>query len=703
MATIELETLRIERQSSDVVKLVLDMPGSSANVLTKQVFADFDRALSDIEADPAINGVIICSGKPKIFIAGADLVAISNSLDWSDQQIFDFCNYGQKLFQRMLLSNKAYVAAIHGICVGGGLELALGCHGRVASNSKRTWLGLPETKLGLIPGWAGTVRMPRLVGVEKAAQLICRSENVTPKQAVQLGFVDRTVEENELINEAIDLAEKIVSQDLFESIRERHLGPAPAESADIDATLVTFKNQLHESEEIFPEAPMLLAEHIYSTRDADFDSACESESRTMAKVWGSKANRGLLNFFFLSEHNKKKPGFVDIGLAEKPIKKIGLLGAGLMGSAIAKCFLDKGYTVRVFDVDEKQLHATDRVVAPGLNGDTCRYESGASLELMGDCDFVLESIVENVKVKNSLFEKLEQIVSHECTIATNTSTIPVDRLAKIFEHPERFCGFHFSNPVEKMPIVEVVCGAKSSGPHIATLTAFARSIGKVPVVVKDSPGFVVNRMLASILSGAVDLLHNRWEPQEIDAIMRRFGFRLGPFEIVDLIGVDTVFYAARVMHYLGMKCVTVSPIIPAIFKLERLGRKSCKGIYQYQHQNSPPEIDTDVTALISRYYNTKRLSLTDDEVVSRILFPAISDAADLVEKSIVADARDVDVCIVHGLSFPKHRGGLLYWADQIGIKHVVETLDRFGTERTKPTDALVKMAENLDSFYEKND
>lgn len=699
MATIELETLRVESLSSDIVKLILDVPNSSANVLNKNLFADLEQALNDIEANPTINGIVICSAKPKIFIAGADLVAISQSLDWSDDEIIAFCSYGQNLFNRMLLSDKAYVAAIHGICVGGGLELTLGCHGRVVSNNKRTWLGLPETKLGLIPGWAGTVRMPRLVGVENAARLICCSTSVSPTQAVDLGFVDRAVDEKDLLEQSIDLIHEIQRNNLFEQIRNKHFGPAALESSDPDTALNDLKKQLCESEEIYPEAPLLLAKHIFETRESDFATACSGEAETMAKVWGSDANRGLLNNFFLNEHNKKHPGFVDLKKPARSIQQIGLLGAGLMGSAIAKCFLEKGFSIRVFDVNDKQLETTDELIAPSLNGKMDVYASGNSLEIMNDCDFVLESIVENITVKNQLFERLEQIIAPTATVATNTSTIPIDQLAQAFKHPERFCGFHFSNPVDRMPILEVICGTETDPSHIAALTTFARSIGKIPVVVKDSPGFVVNRMLASILSGAVDLLHEMWEPQEVDAIMRRFGFRLGPFEIVDLIGVDTVYYAARVMYYLGMKCVTLSPILPAVFKRNRLGCKSLKGIYRYQDENSAPEVDPDITELIEKYHTTQRMPYSEDEIVAKILYPAISDAAELVKNSIVKNARDVDICIIHGLSFPKHRGGLLFWADQIGIPRIVKHLEQYGTERTKPSDALIEMAENSESFY----
>jgi 3-hydroxyacyl-CoA dehydrogenase/enoyl-CoA hydratase/carnithine racemase len=699
MAAIELETLKIVRLSPSVVNLVLDLPGTSANILNETVLNEFEKALDEIEGDANTQAVVITSAKPKIFIAGADLVAISKSLDWTADQIISFCGRGQQLFHRMLVSEKIFVAAIHGICVGGGLELTLACHGRVASDDKRTWLGLPETRLGLIPGWAGTVRLPRLIGVEKAAESICLAKNVSAREAVGMGFVDRVADADSLLDEALSLIEKIQTENLLLQIRERQLGPATLESADPDRSLQNLKARINESTGIYPEAPLVLADHIYQSADLSFEEACRSEGQTMAKVWGSSANRGLLNNFFIHEHNKKHPGFVDISLDEKSVHTIGVLGAGIMGSAIAKCFLDNGFNVRVFDVNEKHLKATDQLVAASLNGKSQRYASSLSLENMHDCDFVLETIVENRTVKAQVFERLEKIVSAQTIIATNTSAIPVDRLAEKFAYPARFCGFHFSNPVARMPIIEIICGSQSKESHIATLTALGKSIGKIPVVVKDTPGFVVNRILSSILSGAFDLLHEQWQPDEIDSVMRRFGFHAGPFEIVDLIGVDTVYYAARVMYEMQMKCVTLSPILPAIFKRNRLGRKSLAGFYRYTDENAAPEIDTAVNQLVSTYWRSERRNYSDEEIVSRILFPAVSDAAELVQQELVNDARDIDICVIHGLSFPTFRGGLLFWADQIGIAHIVESLVQMNSLRTAPSNALIAMAEESRSFY----
>lgn len=695
---VPITCLAVSEPAPRIRLLTLDMPGRGANILDQTLFAELDQTLAELATGKDVDGLIVFSGKPSIFIAGADLNAISESLDWPDAEIIKFCERGRAVMARLSRMPFVTVAAIHGACVGGGLELALWCDCRVASSDRRTQLGLPEVKLGLVPGWAGTARLPRIIGFEPAAELLLSGRSVTSAEAHALGFVDLVCEQSELLNESIQLIRRVRTSESFIhhrrmimkpvqqlnsqtalSIPETSLDVAPGEDdLKLPPAMIPVLRKLGEQilsqPEIYPFAPTVLLEHLARTAGVPQADAWKSESLAMAQVWGSPANRGLLNHFFLIDRNKKKPGLVDTTIRCEPVQTVAIVGAGLMGRAIAENGLRRGLNVLIYDADADRAHQVARELQAHTDQPSSKKLAGRVIAIydwndLAPAQWVIESVVETEAVKTSVLQKIESAVSQQTFIATNTSAIPISKLAKCLTHPNRFCGIHFCHP-ELMALVEIPCGEQTGEKTIAAAVSLVRQLGKMPVAMNDGPGFVVNRLLAAMINQAVELLLGGIPAEQIDEAMRDFGFLGGPFEIIDTIGVDTCMYAGRTMWESGLTCVTLSPILPKLMKLGRLGRKSGVGIYQYADGDSRTrgKVDPEFAKIIAPYLRqTIEKEFEAESIAKMIVMAMVSEGVKILDEDIVDDLRDIELCAIQGLSFPQHRGGIFFWADAAGL------------------------------------
>ncbi len=710
-----MTTLSVREFEPGILLMTLDLPDRGANILNQALFDDLDATLGELATRQNIDGLILTSAKPGIFIAGADLGTISSNLDWPEKEIVKFCEKGRAVMARLSRAPFVTVAAIHGACLGGGLELALWCDCRIATDDRKTQLGLPEVKLGLIPGWAGTARLPRLIGFEPAAELLITGRSVPVNEAKQLGFVDEVATQQELIPAAVELIRRVKTSESFIHNRRSIMGPVeqlnrstpltfPTEqqvaqaqqlsqsgiehddsavplSPELKASIRKLGEKIVDQQSaIYPYAPAVLLEHLARTAYTSQADAWKSESMAFVQVWGSPANRGLLNHFFLVDRNKKKPGLVDRTLKPPKIQSVGVVGAGLMGAAIADSCLRKGVNVLLLDAD----HEKARSVVEALSARHSTKPTSASIELAEDypslasTDLIIESVVETKSVKQNVLAKIEQAVPPQTLLASNTSAIPISELAENLSHPDRFCGIHFCHP-ELMALVEVPCGQQSSEQTIATAVGFVRQLGKMPVALNDGPGFVVNRLLAAMIQEAIELLTSGYSAEQIDASMRDFGFLGGPFEIIDTIGVDTCVYAGKTMYDAGLTCVSLSPILPKLLKLNRLGRKTGLGIYRYETPSRsttahvPTDsvrgvIDPDFAELVTPYQNHDTPSdIPLTELAEQIVSAMVVEAMAILDEGMVDDFRDIDLCVIHGLSFPQHQGGLFFWADTVGL------------------------------------
>ena len=685
------EMVSVSRLEPGIALVTIDMPGSSANVLTTEMFAQLERTFRELAGQPDWNGAILFSAKPRIFMAGADLKAINRTLDWPDERIIEFCEDGIRIMRQLSTMPFPTCAAIHGACVGGGLELALWCDRRVASN-RQTRLGLPEVKLGLIPGWAGTVRLPRLCGLSAGLDLITSARLVDGKQAESIGMVDAVAPPEELLAAATAQIEQAKRSEAYLHRRAQLQGPV-RETGDLEASRHSYLARIADQTEIDQFAPSIVLEHMLKTANLSHDQACQSESRSMAEVYGSPASHGLLNDYFLGEHNRKHPGFVSLSVTPQPIQTVGIVGAGIMGCGIAQACAESGLDVILMDIRDEALKQAEAY----LQSD--RVTTCGDYAPLAPCDLVIEAVVESLPIKQQVFRELQNVVQEQATIATNTSAIPLRSMVDTIEDPGRFCGIHFCHP-QIMSLIEIVRGERTSEQTMATAVTFIRAIGKMPVAVKDSPGFVVNRLLTVLLDQTLRLAEQGHTIDEIDQAMRDFGFRAGPFEIMDIIGTDTCMLAGRAMWNSGIRSLTPSPVLPKMVKQGWLGRKSLNGFYRYERIDGPRQPNPLAADLLVDYQaGSQRLDLA--EIGPSIMAAVVLEATRLLAEKIVADPRDIDLCIINGLSFPRQLGGVLFWAGQLGIDQINAYLDRLAVTLPQwaPTELLRQMAKDGQRFY----
>ena len=697
------DNLSVTEIEAGVLLMTLDMPDSGANILTPALFSDLDKAMKELAGRPNVSGLILYSAKPTIFIAGADLKGIVATLDWPDEEIIKFCERGRAVMARFSRSPFVTVAAIHGACVGGGLELPLWCDCRIATNDRRTVLGLPEVKLGLVPGWAGTVRLPRIAGFADAADLVTSGRLIGADDAKEMGFVDEVVPQKNLIPKAIEMIRRVKTSESFVLDRRAIMEPV-ANLTNLQHTINQLGDRIINDPDVFPFAPTVVLEHMARSSLLPQTEAWDSESLAMAQVYGSPASRGLLNHFFLVDRNKKQPGLVDLQLKPTPISRLGIVGAGLMGRSITETSLKRGISVTLLDakLDLAEKAASELSKLPAVRDGSVSIEAVSDYAAFANTQLVIESVVETLDVKKGVLQKIEAAVPSDTIIATNTSAIPIDVLAATINRPRNFCGIHFCHP-ELMSLVEVVCGERSSEQTVADAVGFVRSLRKMPVAMNDGAGFVVNRLLAAMLDQSFRILMQGSTIDEIDSAIREFGFQGGPFEIMDIIGTDTCMYAGRTMWEGGLRCVTLSPILPKMVKTGRLGRKTGAGFYRYPDPKGERQADEGLPAIIDSYIDrsAERPKLDPEKIATEILSAMVLEAANILEEEMVADFRDIDLCVIHGFSFPQHKGGILFWSDQVGLKTINQTLYKIAEDesRMEPSELLKTMRQANKTFY----
>jgi 3-hydroxyacyl-CoA dehydrogenase/enoyl-CoA hydratase/carnithine racemase len=707
-------SLTLSFPQADVARITFDLPGKGANILSLSVLEELKTLLDQLQPRKDLAGLVICSGKPGTFIAGADIREFLASLGAPKSEVVAMCRRGQQLFQRLSQCPFVTVAAIDGICVGGGAELACWCDRRVMSNNPKTELGFPEVKLGLYPGWGGTVRAPRIVGLANALEMITGGESVDARAAMTMGLASDVVEAARLLDAAIGVIRSEQKTREYLKDRDRWSGPLkeePTELAFLGATASAMIQ--HETKGNYP-APMAALELMLETCQLSTDKALEREAEGMAQLFGSPINAALINVFFLTDRNKRDTGLDKPGIEPAAIKSAGVIGSGIMGSGIAAATLKSEVPVALTDANAEALARGAKQVLEdaAYNRKAKGPELGKTLKLapllsvthreeeIATADLVIEAIIEKEEAKKELYARLEPQLRQDAILASNTSTIPITRLAAGLKRPERFCGLHFFNPVRRMKLVEVIRGAKTSDETVATAVAFAKRIGKMPVVVGDGPGFLVNRLLFPYMNEAIELLCDGASIKEIDRAATAFGMPMGPITLYDLVGLDTAVYAGMVMYQAFPDRVVASPLVPAMVKQGRLGQKSGRGFFSYQNKKGRAEEDPALDKLIAPYRRGER-KFSREELINRLFLPMLLEATRMLEDRIVRDVRDVDLGLIFGLGFPPFKGGLLYWADTIGaakLLEMIKPLEPLGA-RFQPTPLLKEMATTGKKFY----
>ena len=707
--------LSLDYPEPDIARLTLNDPAKGANILSSSVLDELAGHLDELEKKKDLAGLIFASAKPGIFIAGADLREFVAWIDSPAEEVQQFCRRGQELFARFTKAPFVTVAAIDGLCLGGGAELAVWCDRRILTDSPKTQYGFPEVKLGLYPGWGGTARLPRIVGLSNAVEMITGGANVNGAEAYKMGLAATVVKPEQLQQAAIELIRQDRKSGEYLENRKAWSGPLNIDEMELAFLGATASAYIQQQTHGHYPAPLAALEVMLEASGSTVEEACVQEAEGFPNLFGSEVNRALLNVFFLQDNNKKDPGIDNKGVKPREITSASIIGAGIMGQGIAAANVKRKVRATLTDLSPEALAKgvagvleevsynkvtkgpdASRAIdfAPYLNGSTSPAEVAAS-------DVVIEAVIENLDIKKQVYADLEPKLGENTILTSNTSTIPITKLAESLKHPERFCGLHFFNPVRKMPLVEVIRGEKTSDETVATLVAYAKAIGKSPIVVGDGPGFLVNRILLPYMTESVEVLLEGAQIRHVEKCAKAFGMPMGPLTLFDVVGIDTAVHAGRVMYAAYPDRVITNELLVAMFKSNRLGNKTGSGFFLHKGKKGKPQADPEVEAMIAeRRKGEKKFS--PEELTYRLFFPMLLEATRILDEGLVRDVRDVDLGLIYGIGFPPFRGGLLFWADTLGAKKIVELLEPLSKigKRYEPTPRLLKMAENDEKFYD---
>jgi len=699
----------------DVALLTLDDPTKGANILGKEVLEEFAAHFDALEQRPDLAGLVIQSAKPGIFIAGADIREFVAAGDATREQVVQMATAGRALFQRLSRMPFVTIAAIDGICVGGGAELAVWCDRRIMADNAKTQIGFPEVKLGLYPGWGGTVRTPRIVGLSNAVELITGGESIGAKAAVTMGLATDAVPSDRLLKAALALARVERQSGDYREDRKRWSQPIVMSETELSFLGATAAGYIQQQTKGQYPAPLAALNVLLEASQMDADEAGGAEAEGFTQLFGTPISKALINVFFLTDRNKKDAGVADRSLKPRETKSVGVVGAGIMGSGIAAACAKRELAVTIADARPAALVDGVRKAIEEAAYD--RATKGPSTEKVlklaplvraatGDadfaaCDLVIEAVVENEQVKREVYAKIEPELPATAILASNTSAISIGRLAEGVRRPEQFCGIHFFNPVRKMPLVEVIRGPKTSDETIATAVAFAKGLGKSPIVVEDGPGFLVNRLLFPYMNEALELLLAGVSMKAIDGAAKGFGMPMGPMVLYDVVGLDTALFAGGVMVEAFPNRFLKSPLLETMVKAGRLGQKSRSGFFAYKDKSDRGEPDPTFDAVLQPFLRTPEKP-SPEVITQRLFLPMLLEATRVLEEKRIRDPRDVDLGLIFGIGFPPAKGGLLFWADTLGAAKIVEMLKPFESlgERYQPTPLLLELARTGGKFYD---
>lgn len=715
VSTSQAGAFRLERRTDNVVVLIFDTPGERQNTLKIDYLAEIAGLLDTLERDASLRGVIIASGKPGSFIAGADIHMIEQCQ--SAEAATQLARSGQALFNRIEHFHVPVVAAIDGICLGGGLELALACAGRVCTDSASTRLGLPEVMLGLLPGSGGTQRLPRLIGLPAALDLMLTGRQLRPAQARRLGLVDDVVPASILLDAALKLLEPLHAnrQALHKPASpwsRQGLTHLALEGNPFGRSLVLQKARQQTDAKThgnYP-APLRLIDCVETGLRRGFAKGLEAEAHAFGELAMTAEARELIRLYFAGTELKKD----SIG-SPLPLRRVGVLGAGLMGAGISYVTAERArLAVRLRDKDAVGLnrglqHIDQQIRTRQQRRALTRYEADLAqrritptLDYSGfqSVDLVIEAVFEDVDLKRQMLHDIEQHGPARVIFASNTSSIPIARIADTAARPERVVGMHYFSPVEKMPLLEVVATDHTAPEVIATAVDLGRKQGKTVIVVKDAAGFYVNRILAPYVNEAIHLLEAAITIDQIDAALVRFGFPVGPFRLLDEVGLDVVAKVAPILFDAFGERMRPAAVAEKMLADGRYGKKAGKGFYSYAKPDKDGRaVDESVYDLLSI---KARRPLERSEIIDRCVLLMINEAVRCLDDGIIRSTRDGDIGAVYGIGFPPFRGGPFRYAERRGLTRIVERLTELQHahgERYTPAAGLVQRAQASAGFY----
>jgi len=698
----------------DILVVTIDAPGAAVNTLSPALAGEFEDVFRRAQDDALIKGVVLISGKSENFIAGADIEQFPQLKTAAAAEAIS--QMGQGMLRRLELLRVPVVAAIHGACLGGGLELTLACRYRVCTDHPKTTLALPEVQLGLIPGVGGTQRLPRRVGLQAALDMILTGRSVRAKRALQMGLVDEMVHPALLREIAVERA-RAISAGTLKPSRSGRTSPTSLllERNPIGRSVVFKKARESVMEKTaghYP-APLAALDAVQAGYARGFDEGLKEESRLFGEMAMTEVSRQLVFLFFASNSLKKDPG-VDHGgdIRPREIHTLAVLGAGFMGAGIASIAVQQGTSVRLKDTDTtrigKGLASVRGVLQERLTRrQITRQQLDDYMSLVGgttnysgfeSADLVIEAVFEDLALKHRVLEEVEPALDSTAIYASNTSTIPIASIAGAAKHPERVLGMHFFSPVHRMPLLEVIVTPETAPDATVSAVAYGKSLGKTVIVVNDGPGFYTTRTLSAYMNEAGRLLDEGASIDSIDEALVDFGFPVGPITLLDEVGIDVDGKVGLVLSEAFGSRMAASEAMRRVVAAGRTGRKGGKGFYVYGADGKKGSVDQTVYEVIGG----QRHEVLKSEIVDRCVLAMVNEAARCLEEGILRSPRDGDIGAVFGIGFPPFRGGPFRYIDSVGADHIVGQLEDLNVRfspRFEPAELLVDMASGRKVFY----
>ncbi len=702
--------------SEGIAIVTIDLPGEPVNKVTAALRAEFAELFSRLQREQNVRGVVLASAKPDTWLAGADIDEFLTLRNAADAEALS--RGGQALLARLEELSIPVVAAIHGACLGGGLETALACRYRVATEHPKTVLALPEVQLGLIPGAGGTQRLPRLIGLQRALDMILTGRNVRAKKAYQMGLVDELVHPAILLDVAIDRARQLADGKL--PARRGPTGRGATgmllEDNPFGRSIVFRKARegvMTKTHGHYP-APLAALAAIRAGYDKGAEAGFREEARAFGELATSDVSRELVFLFFATTALKKDPGVEPPAPEPHPVELLGVLGAGFMGAGIASVAVQQNTPVRLKDTDVQRvghgIAAVSEVLREQLKKKRItRLQYDDQLLLAGGTtDFsgfrratlVIEAVFEDLALKHRVLREVEPHLGEEAVYASNTSTIPIARIAEAAARPGRVLGMHFFSPVHKMPLLEVITTPGTDSDAVVTAVAYGKRLGKTVIVVNDAPGFYTTRTLSAYMNEAGRLLDEGARIEDVDAALVAFGFPVGPITLLDEVGIDVGGKVGQTLLDAFGGRMSPSDSLRRVVESGRTGRKGKLGFYRYDTEGKKGEVDVSVYELLP--HGATRFPFDAGEIRQRCVLAMVNEAARCLQEGVLRSARDGDIGAVFGIGFPPFRGGPFRYVDAEGAREIVaqlEALDGRFPGRFTPARLLVEQARERSRFY----
>ena len=689
-----------------IATLMFDMPGSSVNILSIDAMKELETILDELRDSKEIDVLLFKSAKEGIFIAGADISEIEALKD--EQVSYEVVRNGQVILSKIALLPFFTVAVIDGACLGGGFELALNCNYRIATQNDKTKIGLPEVNLGVLPGFGGTQNLKHLIGKQKALELILGAKMINGKKAEKLKMVDACVPTGYLDFKIESFIKAILNNDERKKIdAKRYKANLLERFAPGIIYHLARKQVMQKTKGNYPSA-LEVIELFKKTDKLPINEALSLEAYAFARLCITDVSKNLISLFYASE-KLKHDKFVSTDVNPVEIDNVSVIGSGIMGGGIVWLFSKIDKAVRIKARSYESIAASFKPISAAYNAIVKRHRlTPREVELkMGhisytttydgfnNIDLVIEAVVESVETKQAVYKELEEVVKDKCIIASNTSSLSICMLSEGMKHPERFIGMHFFNPVPRMPLVEIIPGKDTSDETIATVVKLARDAGKTAILVGDCAGFLVNRILLPYINECARLFEEGGSITQIDKEVEAFGMPMGPFTLADEVGLDVGYKVSKVLEDAYGKRMEIAPILEKMLDMKLLGKKNKKGFYI--HNGKQKNLNTELNSL---QFHSKTFNKA--EIIDRVMLIMINEASRALEENIVSDASHLDMAMIMGTGFPPFRGGLLKYADAMGIEKVHLSLlhfqEKYG-DRFEPSELIKNMAHNNETFY----